>query len=132
MPPRRHLPHLVVRRVATVATITALALLLAAPTAGARRLDTGVACIERAGAIGRSAGHVTRDLVQLSGSDRLTRWLARHPTASSRTAAQFASAPVTIPVAFHVLRKDTTVQGGNVNRSWISAQIAVFRDGIGR
>ena len=131
MPTRHHSAHLVARRAATVATITALALLLAAPTAGARRLDTGVACLERAGAIGRSTGHAARDLVQLSGSDRLTRWLARHPAASSRTAAQFASAPVTIPVAFHVLRKDTTVQGGNVPRSWISAQIAVLNDSYG-
>jgi len=116
-----------VRRAATVATVAAIAILLVAPAAGAARLDPGSACLTRAGVIGRSAGHHTRDLVQLSGSDRLSHWLARHPAAPSTTAAAFASA-VTIPVAFHVVRADTTVEGGNVPRSEITAQISVLND----
>jgi hypothetical protein len=131
MPRPHHVAGVPVRRLATVATIAALAVWLAAPAAGARPLDTGGTCLTRAGAVGRSAGHVTRDVVQLSGSDRLTRWLARHPAASSRTTAQFAAAPVTIPVAFHVIRKDTTVKGGDVPRSQITAQIAVLNGAYG-
>ena len=38
---------------------------------------------------------------------------------------------MTIPVVFHVIRKDTTVAGGNVPRSWITDQIAVLNASYG-
>ena len=34
--------------------------------------------------------------------------------------------PVTVPVWFHVIREDLTVEGGNVPRSWVLAQIDVL------
>jgi hypothetical protein len=116
-------------RVVTLAAVTVLGFALVAPPASARVVDTrSAACLTPSGALGRASGHATRDVVQLSGPDRLSRWLARHPAAERRATAQLASSPVTIPVAFHVLRKDTTVSGGNVPRSEINAQIAVLND----
>jgi hypothetical protein len=69
---------------------------------------------------------MTRDELRTTGADKLTGWLARHPTAASTAEAQVAAQPVTIPVVFHVIRKDTTVAGGNVPKAWVTDQIAVL------
>jgi hypothetical protein len=118
-------------RLTTIAVIALLALAALAPAATARPLDARGACVTRSGAVGRSNGHMTRDVVQMSGAGRQSRWLDHHPGAQRRAAAQLASSPITIPVAFHVLRKDTTVAGGNIPRSRITAQIAVLNDAYG-
>jgi pregnancy-associated plasma protein-A len=132
MPNRHRACRSSVVRAVTIIAVAVLALVLVTPAAGARRLDAaGAACRTHVGPVGRSTGHTTRDVVELSGPDKLSRWLARHPTAAMRTAAQFATTTVTIPVAFHVLRKDTTVAGGNVPRSEITAQIGVLNDSYG-
>jgi hypothetical protein len=107
--------------------MSALAFTILAPGAGARFLDRGAVCIDRPGAVGRAAGHTARDDVRLTGHDRLTRWLARHPQAEAAAQEQLASgSTTTIPVAFHVIRKDTTTAGGNVTATQINNQIAVL------
>jgi hypothetical protein len=112
-----------------VLVISALTIALTAPMANAKPLEHATACRTHAGAIGRSSGHLIRDDVRSLGPDRLTRWLERHPGAQQAAETQLASTQtVTVPVAFHVLRKDTTVAGGNVPKSWITAQIAVLND----
>jgi hypothetical protein len=131
MPARHRLSRPFVSRLTTLAVVTILGLTMLAPAATARPLERRTACIDRTGAVGRSNGHMTRDVVRMSGADRLTRWLERHPGAERRAKAQLAASPVTIPVAFHVIRKDTTVSGGDVPRSRIDAQIAVLNDAYG-
>jgi hypothetical protein len=118
-------------RFATVAVLAMLVVVAVVPAATARPLERTTACVQRTGAVGRARGHMTRDVVRMSGVDRLGRWLARHPGAERRATAQLAATPVTIPVAFHVLRKDTTVAGGNIPRSRITAQISVLNDSYG-
>lgn len=119
-------------RTATTMCVAFLVVALAAPIANAAPVDGNGACLSRDGAVGRSTGHLTRDEVRTTGADKLTGWLSRHPAAERRAEAQIASAgPVTIPVAFHVIRKDTTVVGGNVPRAWIKNQIAVLNASYG-
>jgi hypothetical protein len=119
-------------RITMAVLIAALIVASAAPLANARPLEQQGRCITRQAAIGRSNGHMIRDTVQLSGRDQLTRWLSRHPQAERAAETQLtAGATVTVPVAFHVIRKDTTVAGGNVPRSWITDQISVLNDSYG-
>lgn len=116
----------------TVALLAgALTIALSAPLASAKPLEQ-VRCQTHPTAVGRSTGHMTRDTVHLSGRDRLTKWLARHPQADDAARLQLAaSTPVTIPVAFHVIRKDLTVAGGNVPRGWVVDQISVLNAAYG-
>ncbi|MDP9184424.1 MAG: zinc metalloprotease, partial [Actinomycetota bacterium] len=117
----------------TMAVLTAaLIVAAAAPLANARPLEQQGRCIARQAAIGRSTGHMIRDTVRLSGRDQLTRWLTRHPQAERAAETRLAAGTtVTVPVAFHVIRKDTTVAGGNVPRSWITDQMSVLNDSYG-
>jgi hypothetical protein len=119
-------------RSAIAVLASAVVITLAAPVANAKPVELHAQCITRHGAIGRSTGHMTRDVVRLSGSDRLTNWLSRHPQAERTARRQIAaSTSITISVAFHVLRKDLTVAGGNVPKRWIVDQIAVLNDSYG-
>ena len=115
--------------VRSAATLCAAFLIvtLATPIANAAPVGGTGGCLSRQGAVGRSTGHLTRDEARTTGADKLTGWLARHPAAQSDAEAQLAAAqPVTIPVVFHVIRKNTTVDGGNVPKTWITNQIAVL------
>ena len=121
------------RRSARVAAVCAagLIILLAAPLAGAKPIDRGGACLQRAGHVGRSNGHLTRDVVARSGPDRLSRWLTHHPNAEATAAAAVTATPVTVPVAFHVIRADLTAEGGNVTGRQIRRQIVVLNASYG-
>ena len=120
------------RRSARAAAVCAagLIVLLAAPLAGAKPIDRGGACLQRAGHVGRANGHLTRDVVAPSGPDRLSRWLTHHPNAEA-TAAAVTATPVTVPVSFHVIRADLTAEGGNVTGRQIRRQIAVLNASYG-
>jgi hypothetical protein len=115
-----------IARSTTALVAAVLIVSLAAPIADAKPVAGGGVCLTRHGAVARSVGHMTRDELRTTGADKLTGWLARHPTAASTAEAQVAAQPVTIPVVFHVIRKDTTVAGGNVPKAWVTDQIAVL------
>ena len=111
----------VVALAATLATVLAFA-----PSAQARYLDqrTRTACVERPAQDLR--GTKVRDQIKSSGADRLTRLLR-----SDRALRAQAAAPwqvVTIPVYFHVIRRDATAAGGNVTNAQIREQIAVLNE----
>jgi len=72
-------------------------------------------------------GRIPRDDVHLAGLDELTRWMQRHPARAARSGER-AGGPVTVPVAFHVIRRDLTPEGGNVPASQIAAQMKVLND----
>ncbi|MEP6757905.1 MAG: zinc metalloprotease [Actinomycetota bacterium] len=118
-------------RMAAVLTAVGVIVILAAPVAGARALDPSGRCLQRSGPVGRSAGHATRDVVALTGHDRLTRWLGRHPNAEAAATAAVTARPVTVAVAFHVIRADLTADGGNVTGRQIRRQIAVLNAAYG-
>jgi pregnancy-associated plasma protein-A len=118
------------KRVLAAFATTLLLLVLAAPAASARPLHlsaTPTGC-EEAHSDARVAaggdGKVVEPL-KVPKSDPLKRWIAKHP-ALAREAA--TTGRVTIPVAFHVIMKDSTYAGGNVPDSQIDAQIDVLND----
>ena len=102
-------------KVAAIAVLAAsvcaalLVMSLAAPIANATVVAGNGGCLTRQGAVGRSTGHMTRDDIRGTGIDKLSGWLARHPAATTAAESQLASStPVSIPVVFHVIRKNTT------------------------
>jgi hypothetical protein len=96
-----------------------------APAAQAKLTGGGGICIERHQ---EPAGRV-RDLVQAPARDELKRWVRENPALADAAAARAeGGAPVTIPTWIHVIRKDLTVEGGNVPNAWIDAQMDVLND----
>jgi len=94
------------------------------PVAQAATLDAGV-CIERhdhPGPEGR-----LRDLVEKPTVDKLQGWIKKHPKLAARAEASAASgATVTVQTWVHVIRKDTTVAGGNLPIGRIRGQMSVL------
>ena len=106
---------------------------LVAPAAQARvvgALPTTRCVTHPAAVAARGSGTLVRDEMNAPRHDPLTRWLRSHPGVVERAAsrARTRAKVVTVPVAFHVIRKDTTAAGGNVTRAQIDAQIQVLND----
>jgi Pregnancy-associated plasma protein-A len=94
--------------------------------------EGSAACITHSGRVASPRGATARDVVRLSGADRLTRWIGHHPGRADRAAALATTgAPVIVPVAFHVIRKDLTPEGGNVPLSQIKDQMKVLNASYG-
>jgi hypothetical protein len=119
------------RRSALILSVAIATMLLGSATgAGARTLTvaSGTHCIHRAAAdVAQGRAGRVRDLVSAPNHDRLSRWIARNPSLA-RAAAARPTRVVTVPVWFHVIRQDTTVQGGNLPLSRIQAQVTVLND----
>jgi hypothetical protein len=111
------------RSVLVVLSIVA-AIVATAPIAGARKISDAE-CITYEGIADAPKGKIPRDDLVTLRKDPLKGWVARHP---SQAAAAARGAVVTIPIAFHVLRKDTSVAGGNAPMTWIEAQVDVLND----
>ena len=108
--------------VAAIGVLTALA--VSVPVAEARISGRSDRCIERPEAELR----LVRDEVTAPRHDELTRWIDRHAGRSDAAAERLAvGTTVTIPVWFHVIRKDLSVAGGNLPRTRIRAQLDVLR-----
>jgi hypothetical protein len=100
-----------------------------APEASAMLAGTGqgAQCVHHRGEAARADSRtLIRDTVEAPRHDPLSRWIARHPARADR-----APGTVEVPVAFHVIRKDLTVAGGNIPASQITAQVKVLNDSYG-
>ena len=95
----------------------------AAPGASARFMDRGAPCVTHAPA---ARGDRIRDEMPAPKHDPLGRWIANHAQAAARAAERAGARTVTVPVYFHVISKDSTVIGGNIPSSWITAQMKVL------
>jgi pregnancy-associated plasma protein-A len=115
------------RKRLSIAALSVIALVVGlSGTAQAMPVDRGPACIQRH--TPEPAGRA-RDFVRAPAHDRLARWIKANPKAAADAAARTTTgAAVTIPVWFHVIRKDLTVEGGNIPDSWITAQMDVLND----
>ena len=100
-----------------------------APSAGAKLLGPGKACVRHPVSSVEGRGVRVRDLVTAPDHDPLTRWIRTHPRRAE--SATERARPVTVPVWFHVIREDLTVEGGNLPRSRILAQMQVLNDAYG-
>jgi hypothetical protein len=112
-----------------IGAVAAALVLGLAPLAQAVLVAGTGGCIERAEPVGR--GFRPRDDVAAPVRDELSAWVRRHPTRAARAGERSGSRAVTIPVWVHVIRKDLTVESGNLPGSRIRAQIAVLNDAFG-
>jgi Pregnancy-associated plasma protein-A len=109
-----------------LAVLAIVALFVAmAPVAGAKPLSDAQ-CVTYAGIADAPKGKIPRDDLHSVRVDPVGHWIARHPAAARAVAAE--ERVVTVPVAFHVLRKDTSIAGGDAPTAWIRAQIEVLND----
>jgi hypothetical protein len=113
-------------RVGAGIVLVAALLLTLAPTASARFVSQpGMRCITHEDAAHRSTR--PRDTVEAPRHDPLARWIERHLVRGTlRERLSRATTGTTIQVAFHVIRKDTTLAGGNIPQSQIDAQLRVL------
>jgi len=106
--------------------------LVAAMQLGAQAVEVrsgGPACVERRHAesfAGR--GTMVRDIMAAPKKDAVAKWARRHVQQAEWAAQRITKRVVTVPVWFHVIRKDTTVEGGNLPLSRITAQMKVLND----
>jgi len=114
-------------RLALVALAAAIILVAAVPTASARQAASKTDCVTYEGIADAPKRKIPRDDVVTIHRDRLSRWARTNPLRAERAAS--SAATVTIPVVFHVLRKNTTIDGGNAPLAWIEDQIDVLNDG---
>ena len=119
------------RRRSTVVALLVLATLATSQlSVGAAQLRApGRPCVERTHLEGvASRGTRVRDLMEAPEKDPIAKWVRRHEKQASWAAQRVTSRVTTVPVWFHVLRHDTTVEGGNLPLSRIRAQIRVLND----
>jgi hypothetical protein len=93
------------------------------PMAQAAKVDAGVCIVrhDQPGPEGR-----LRDLVRAPKVDQLRRWIKAHPKLAAAAAARPGTGTVTVDVWIHVIRKDLTVDGGNIPDQWITNQMQVL------
>jgi hypothetical protein len=107
--------------------VAALALafgFVAAPTAGSAAPATNEPDCAYVGMADAPAGKIPRDDLQQVRRDPVSAWVGKN--AGRARAARSSAATVTIPVAFHVIRKDTTLVGGDVPTRQVTDQIKVL------
>jgi hypothetical protein len=105
------------------AAVLALGSLVAPTSASAAPTKDGPAC-SYGDVAAAPAGAIPRDDSVQVRRDPVAAWVATH-RAKAR-AALAVGETVTVPVAFHVVRKGSTLAGGNVPRSQILEQIDVL------
>jgi len=108
------------------ATTVALAL-LSVPALGSAATAVpagdGAHCLY-AGRAAAPAGRIARDDLQRVRRDPLATWVSRHRPEAR--AARGSARTVTVPVAFHVIRKNATADGGDLPQAQVNAQIDVL------
>jgi hypothetical protein len=67
---------------------------------------------------------IPRDDLSSPRKDTLGSWVANHQAAAAAAVAD--GTVVTVPVAFHVIRKDATLDGGSLSRAAVQSQIDVL------
>jgi hypothetical protein len=92
---------------------------------GATAVQLGTRCVDYLDVMEAPKGKIPRDDLVAVRKDPLKSWISSHPRQAARAAA---GATVTIPVAFHVVRKGMTETDGNVPGTWIDDQIQVLND----
>ena len=113
------------RRLGVGASALTLGLVsLAAPmSAQAAPARDATDCIDYGAVADAPAGSIPRDDLQVVRKDPLAKASKR---TAARTSGRAAAAPVTVPVRFHVISKDTGKGGGNLSDARIQAQIDVL------
>jgi hypothetical protein len=116
-------------RIGAAAAALALgASLVATAPASAMRAAESNPCTTYGEVVTAPKGSIPRDDLISVRKDPVTEWVATHQKAAS--SALSARTTVTVPVYFHVIRKNTTVEGGNVPAAQITEQMKVLNEGF--
>jgi hypothetical protein len=113
-------------RVAATVTLVAGLGTISAPANAQHHSSDGPACVEYSGLVDAPKGHIPRDDSMIVRKDALADW--RKENRALIREAQLAGEPVTVPVVFHVIRKNMSVAGGNIPQQWVEDQIQVLND----
>ena len=116
----RCLPAAATALALAVALVTGPALGSAATAAPA---GDGARCLYASRAAA-PAGRIARDDLLQVRRDPLATWVSRHRPEAR--AARRAVRTLTVPVAFHVIRKNATADGGDLPQAQLNAQIGVL------
>jgi hypothetical protein len=119
------------RKRSTVVAALILAMLATSQLgAGALELRAqGRACVDRSYLEGfEGRGTRVRDVMEAPKKDPIAKWVRRHEKQADWAPERVTNRVTTVPVWFHVLRHDTTVEGGNVPLSRIRAQMRVLNE----
>jgi hypothetical protein len=81
-------------------------------------------CTKYGGLVDAPKGAIPRDDMISQRRDPMAKWVAAHPVKAEAAADDV----VRVPVAFHVIRKNSTVAGGDIPQQWIQDQMAVLND----
>jgi hypothetical protein len=116
-----------VKRILIAAAAATVLIVGFVPTAQAAQIGAQV-CIEHHDAHGPEER--MRDAVKAPKVDQLSRWIKANPALAAKAEARVQSggSPVTVQTWIHVLRKNTTIAGGNVPDRWIRDQMDVLND----
>ena len=114
------------RRIAVLTMAAGLAVGTSTPAGAIQPDGTGGTCVEYAGIPAAPEGKIPRDDVFKVKKDPLATWVAANR--SRARAAVAADTTISVPVAFHVVRKDRTLAGGNVPLSQIRRQVLVLNE----
>jgi hypothetical protein len=115
------------RRTAVVGIAVGLMATTSTPvTATAPAKDPSGACTGYGGIANAPKGAIPRDDLIIVKKDPLAEWAASHPAAVATAAA--TDAAITIPVVWHVIRKDNGQTGGDLPDAQIAEQIDVLND----
>lgn len=115
---------LVAHGMAAVMAATGLGIMTMPAASAAPVLEKG--CTDYGPVVDAPDGYIPRDDTMEQRGDPLAKWVAQHPRQVAR--AEAADANVTVPVAFHIIRKNGTVEGGNVPQAWITRQMKVLNE----
>jgi hypothetical protein len=115
------------RRAAVVAIAVGLMAATSTPvTATAPTKGSSKACTDYGTIANAPKGAIPRDDLITVKKDPLAEWTASHP--AKVAAARASDSTITVPVAWHVIRKDNGKPGGNLPDAQIAEQIAVLND----
>ncbi len=114
------------RRATVVGVAVGLAVATTTPVTAMSPADPAGTCTDYGAVVKAPRGAIPRDDLISVKKDPLVEWTADHR--SKAAAAARAAATVTIPVQFHVIRKDNGQAGGNVPDARIAEQIDVLND----
>jgi hypothetical protein len=121
----RRIAHVRVALAVTMGVSTALLTMPSSAASEPAVINTG--CTIYGGLAAAPKGTIPRDDMMSQQRDPMARWVESHPA----KAAAAVDDVVTVHVAFHVIRKNNTVSGGNIPDEWIDDQITVLNEAYG-
>jgi hypothetical protein len=99
---------------------------VATPAMAVNHSNNGSNCVSYEGVADAPGKFIPRDDHMVAKKDLLADWRVENRALIRQAQAELQEEPITVPVVFHVIRKNDTLQGGNIPQQWIQDQIDVL------